>query len=852
MPPTVPAPDASNSTIDREPSAGIPILEEWSIAPAVAGTPAKRRRYSLFVTLVAFLIFFPFLGSFGLWDPWETHYGEVTRNMVENRDWVAQMWGYDGQDIGKPPAEQGPFMSKPGLIFWSEGLAVKFFGLSTFSIRFPMALLGFLVVLIGFRTLLRITDDPPASMLGALVIATCPQFYLISRQAQTDMPFVGTMSIGLFLFLNAVFSRKRQISDRSFILHAAFTTIFLLLLIIPQAFVLATDARWHPTRGRGGWWAFDPQSSPGIVPAILCALVGLIALAAIVTPIIRHRSKNGRFEDGFKDLWSRNLNLYLFFAFIALATIAKGLLGFLLPGAIIFLFLLISGQWGLLAKVRLVTGTLLFLAVAAPWYIGMFIAYGKRFWDRFFVHDHFNRFGAGVHQVDTGLFEHFIKWLGIGMFPWSALVPVMLLSLFTMRKDKKRGQRDNLKIFLFIWTFFAYALFTKSSTKFHHYIFPALVPLAVLIGLWLRDLPAMPKRAIRLAALVGIGFTMSIGWTIHDDRQALRNLMTYKYDRPLPKHLPVDPYAPVADGVSTTWEESRFFQETPAPIRAALTSKWGYHPNVIRFITGFILLSLCLLLIFAIPKIAVWSITMIGAGGFVLAIWALNVYMPMLSPSWSQHYIFEEYYSQCDLIENPAGVDEEYEPVLCKIGLCSIAKATGARSKRVCKQDIVSWLFTWRGETFYSNNNILPIAKREYLKNYLDEINYGQPFYALLEGHRRASFKKELTKYTKQLRTEGNGYFKDINSWDVYLLHAESPFFVLVRADPVLKKPSARPTKPARAKPTAAPAAPAKPAAAPVAPVKPGPTPKLRTKPPTAPARPVPAPRRALPQREAQ
>ncbi|RKG63633.1 dolichyl-phosphate-mannose--protein mannosyltransferase, partial [Corallococcus exercitus] len=31
----------------------------------------------------AALLFVPYLGAVGLWDPWETHYGEVGRQMIQ-------------------------------------------------------------------------------------------------------------------------------------------------------------------------------------------------------------------------------------------------------------------------------------------------------------------------------------------------------------------------------------------------------------------------------------------------------------------------------------------------------------------------------------------------------------------------------------------------------------------------------------------------------------------------------------------------------------------------------------------------------------------------------------------------
>ena len=53
----------------------------------------------------------------------------------------------------------------------------------------------------------------------------------------------------------------------------------------------------------------------------------------------------------------------------ALATLTKGLIGFLLPGAVMFLWLLAFNQWYRLRPLYLPSGLLIFLAVAAPWHL---------------------------------------------------------------------------------------------------------------------------------------------------------------------------------------------------------------------------------------------------------------------------------------------------------------------------------------------------------------------------------------------------------------------------------------------------------------------------------------------------
>src|SRR6185436_2488681 len=41
--------------------------------------PSALRRPGLLLFVLASALYLPLLGRFGLWDPWETHYGEVSR-----------------------------------------------------------------------------------------------------------------------------------------------------------------------------------------------------------------------------------------------------------------------------------------------------------------------------------------------------------------------------------------------------------------------------------------------------------------------------------------------------------------------------------------------------------------------------------------------------------------------------------------------------------------------------------------------------------------------------------------------------------------------------------------------------
>src|SRR3954447_1019645 len=87
-------------------------------------TATAERRICLALLGLCVMIYIPLAGNYGLWDPWETHYGEVARQMAARNDWISLWWPGSPQD---PPS--GVFWSKPVLTFWLMAFSLKLFGL---------------------------------------------------------------------------------------------------------------------------------------------------------------------------------------------------------------------------------------------------------------------------------------------------------------------------------------------------------------------------------------------------------------------------------------------------------------------------------------------------------------------------------------------------------------------------------------------------------------------------------------------------------------------------------------------------------------------------------------------------
>ena len=64
------------------------------------------RRIAIRVLLLGLLLYLPYAGSYGLWDPWETHYGEVARQMTERGDFISLWWPGSPRDQAEPGASR--------------------------------------------------------------------------------------------------------------------------------------------------------------------------------------------------------------------------------------------------------------------------------------------------------------------------------------------------------------------------------------------------------------------------------------------------------------------------------------------------------------------------------------------------------------------------------------------------------------------------------------------------------------------------------------------------------------------------------------------------------------------------
>ncbi len=202
----------------------------------------------------------------------------------------------------------------------------------------------------------------------------------------------------------------------------------------------------------------------------------------------------------------KGLFYYLFYVFAALTVLAKGLIGIVLPGGIIFSYLLLTKRWRLLREMRLVTGSLLFLAVCSPWFVLVSLK-NPEFPRFFFIHEHFERFLTKVHHRYEPPW-YFIPIILLGMIPWTFFLPEALRNTW--------NTRDRRKIYLVLWAGVIFVFFSASSSKLIPYMLPVFPALALFLGVTISEAfdrdPSSLRRSFFAAAAVlcvmGLGFVL--------------------------------------------------------------------------------------------------------------------------------------------------------------------------------------------------------------------------------------------------------------------------------------------------------------------------------------------------------
>jgi len=180
-----------------------------------------------------------------------------------------------------------------------------------------------------------------------------------------------------------------------------------------------------------------------------------------------------------EDLTARRLPLY--FA-LALAVLAKGPVGVVLPALVALVFMAVERRLNLLARLDLVKGAIVVGVLAGGWYGAAIMIGGKAFFDKQIlaenVYTYLNR--AGMNPGHGHPFYFVELALLAGFLPWSLLLPAVIFHL--ARSDKTRDPRLR---YLVIWLAVVLLFYSFAEAKRGVYLLALYPALAAMAGLYL-------------------------------------------------------------------------------------------------------------------------------------------------------------------------------------------------------------------------------------------------------------------------------------------------------------------------------------------------------------------------------
>jgi 4-amino-4-deoxy-L-arabinose transferase-like glycosyltransferase len=490
------------------------------------------KRHGFWVLAAGALLYFPAMGLYSLWDPWETHYGEVAREILARDDWISLWWAQDGW-----------FWSKPVLNFWIQSIAMATLGTHYRSddmlldssgqptlhpewvVRAPNVLFTLLAMYLLYKGVAKVFGRR-AGLIGGLVLATMPDWYFLAHQTMTDMPCVACLTAAMGLLLLGVHTddaklarvyevKTGKIAWRLSGWHLVFGAI--LVTALPQILYLASRNLELVLNGNGPH-GFRPhfddfysgsKGNCGLPGNEACTLTNPAAIPKGISP---HPDDVGgsmtRFFGAFEPvlqglLWAVLIGFTLYlnwgerrvrrlfyiaaWYFASVATMAKGPEGIGIPAVAALAWICTKRRWSELLRLEILTGVVLWIALVFPWFVAMYVRHGSPFTDRLIFHDMFNRAVHHVHDTNEGddTSIRFYLWqLGYALFPWIGLAPLGLM-YWLRRSDSAEKGKGDASVFLFMWFLLAFALVTFMGTKFHHYIFPSVPAVAMLVGIML-------------------------------------------------------------------------------------------------------------------------------------------------------------------------------------------------------------------------------------------------------------------------------------------------------------------------------------------------------------------------------
>jgi 4-amino-4-deoxy-L-arabinose transferase-like glycosyltransferase len=179
----------------------------------------------------------------------------------------------------------------------------------------------------------------------------------------------------------------------------------------------------------------------------------------------------------------RRLFLMLMYVSVGLGVLTKGPIAAAIPLLVFTTYLGVHREFGRLREMMIPTGALIALAVAAPWYVLLYMQHGWTHITAFFIGENIGRFTETI-GVQAREWHFYIPVLLSDTLPWSLCLPAVVMTWWADRRRDGQTEAVRIRTLLLLWIAIIVVFFSLSQTKQDLYIFPVVAAVAALGGDW--------------------------------------------------------------------------------------------------------------------------------------------------------------------------------------------------------------------------------------------------------------------------------------------------------------------------------------------------------------------------------
>ncbi|WP_446360746.1 glycosyltransferase family 39 protein [Coleofasciculus chthonoplastes] len=430
-----------------------PVTKWWNVWEK---HPTRLWMYSVLgLAAICWVAFLWHLGSTGLVDETEPLFAEAARQMTVTGDWIT------------PYFNQETRFDKPPLVYWLMAIGYHLIGVNEWAVRLPSAISAIALTILGFYTLRYFGISRPRTLVdeNSSELEDTPKLPNLERQRWLSAGIGATL-----IALNPITLVWARTGVSDMLLSGCMGTALLSFFI---GYVQG-ETRRQGDEAQDNRYRGQAKGDP--------------------KPIL-----------GFTSGW------YLaFYILIAFAILAKGPVGFVLPGLIIGAFLLYLGKfWQVVREMRLFWGLGIIAVLAIPWYVLVTLANGEDYIEKFFGYHNIERFVGVVNHHWAPWYFYFLVVL-VGFAPWFCYLPLAIarLRFWQVKKWRESPRASQLGLFALCWFVGVFGFFTIAVTKLPSYVLPLMPAAAILVALLASDLLTYPRRQRLWGLRLSAGFNL--------------------------------------------------------------------------------------------------------------------------------------------------------------------------------------------------------------------------------------------------------------------------------------------------------------------------------------------------------